>query len=213
MRKLVIVGNGGFAKEVAWLVGRINAVKPTWKFLGFIDHCQKLGNVVGDDDFVINYEQEIYVTIAIGDPKIRETIYKKYKKNPRVQFANLIDPGAICSGQVLFGGGNIVCAGTVLTVDIAIGNCIIINLACTVGHDAVLDDFVTVNPGVHISGNTSIGSGCNIGTGTQIVQGLRIGKNTVVGAGSVVITDLPDDCTAVGVPARIIKIGGKRVGK
>lgn len=77
MRKLVIVGNGGFAKEVAWLVGRINAVKPTWKFLGFIDHCQKLGNVVGDDDFVINYEQEIYVTIAIGDPKIRETIYKK----------------------------------------------------------------------------------------------------------------------------------------
>ncbi|MDE7326498.1 MAG: acetyltransferase [Lachnospiraceae bacterium] len=211
MKKLVIAGNGGFSREVEWLVNRINKVSPTWEFLGFIDNLSKEGKVVGDDDFVTHYKEELYVALGIGNSKVREKIYKKYRKNPKIQFANLIDPSVMCSDRILLGGGNIVCAGTILTVDITIGNCNIINLACTIGHDVVLGDFVTVNPGVNISGNTSIGSGCNIGTGTKIIQGLRIGKNTVVGAGAVVTKELPDDSTAVGIPAKVIKIKEDRV--
>ena len=55
MRKLVIVGNGGFAREVEWLVERINKVNLTWEFLGFIDNGAKTGKVAGDDDFVLKY--------------------------------------------------------------------------------------------------------------------------------------------------------------
>lgn len=81
----------------------------------------------------------------------------------------------------------------------------IINLDTTVGHDAILDSFVTVYPGCNISGNVHIGQLCEIGTGTQVIQGLSIGDSTVVGADSVVIRDLPANCTAVGVPAKPVK--------
>ncbi len=206
MKKLVIVGNGGFAREVEWLVKKINAIKPTWEFLGFIDNVINSEEVVGNDDYIVNHKDELYVAIAIGTSGIREKIYKEYKKNSHIHFANLIDPNVIYSNRISLGEGSIICAGTILTVDISIGNCSIINLDCTVGHDVVMGDFVTINPGVNISGNVDLGSRCNIGTGTQIIQGLKIGMDTVVGAGAVVNKDLPANCTAVGIPARIIKI-------
>ena len=206
MKDLVIVGDGGFAREVEWLVERINQKEYTWNFLGFIDKDTSTNKVIGDDEFLLNYRSEIYVAIAIGTSGIREKIFKSYKSNPNIKHANLIDPSVIFSDRLQFGEGNIICAGTILTVDITIGNCNIINLDCTVGHDAIIDDYVTVNPSVNISGNTHIYSGCNIGTGTQIIQGLRIGKNSIVGAGAVVSKEIPANCTAVGIPAKVIKI-------
>ena len=76
---------------------------------------------------------------------------------------------------------------------------------CTVGHDAVLESFVTVYPGVNISGCTVIEKGVELGTGSKIIQGKRIGTNTILGSGAVVVRDLPPGCTAVGVPAKPIK--------
>lgn len=206
MKNLVIVGDGGFAREVEWLVERINEQSPTWDLKGFIDTDTSKPKVVGDDNYIINSQDELYVAIAIGTSCIREKLYKKYKDNSRIKYANLIDPSVLISKKVYMGEGNIICAGCVLTVDINIGNCNIINLDCTVGHDAVIEDFVTINPSVNISGNTVLCSGCNIGTGTQIIQGLSIGKNTIVGAGAVVNKPLPDNCTAVGIPAKVIKM-------
>ena len=205
MKDLVIVGNGGFAKEVKWLVDRINAKNPTWNFLGFIDTDINNSNVIGDDNYVMNYHKELYVAIAIGTSIIRERIYNKYKANSNIKFANLIDPNVIMSDRISFGEGNIVCAGTIITVDIAIGNCNIINLDCTIAHDDVIENFVTVNPSVNVSGNVKLSSCCNIGTGTKIIQGLVIGDRSIVGAGAVVNRDIPENCTAVGVPAKVIK--------
>lgn len=206
MKKLVIVGNGGFAREVEWLVERINAISPTWELLGFIDEDLDNPKVIGNDDYVAAYQEELYVAIGIGTSATRKKIYTNYKNNPNIRFVNLIDPSVLHSDRVCFGEGNIICAGTIITVDIRIGNCNIINLDCTVGHDAVLEDFVTVNPSVNISGNVRLGLGTNIGTGTQIIQGISIGANSVVGAGAVVNRDLPANCTAVGIPAKVIKI-------
>lgn len=205
MKNLVIVGDGGFAREVEWLVARINQVNSTWNLLGFIDKDENKPKVIGNDDYIVNNKNELYVSIAIGDPKIRRKLYNIYKSNSRIKFANLIDPSVLLSEQIKLGEGNIICAGTILTVDISIGCCNLINLDCTVGHDVVIQDFVTVNPSVNISGNVVLASGSFIGTGTQIIQGVAIGNDTVVGAGAVVNHDLPSDCTAVGVPARVIK--------
>lgn len=206
MNKLVIAGSGGFAGEVEWLVKRINSVSQTWDFLGFVDNDLSSPNAFGNDEFLINYPNEIYVSIAIGTSEIRERIYKRYQHNPNIRFANLIDPSAIISDKVTIGEGNIICAGSIITVGITIGNCSIVNLDCTIGHEATIRDFVTINPSVNVSGNVTIEKGCNIGTGTQIIQGIRIGKNAVVGAGAVVNRDLLDNCTAVGIPAKVIKI-------
>ena len=208
MKNLVIVGNGGFAREVEWLVKRINAVTPTWNFLGFVDEDTTPANVWGNDDDVINTAEELYVAISIGTSPVREKIYNRYKVNPNIKFANLIDPSVLYDeDSVKLGEGNIICAGTIITVDITIGNCNIINLDCTVGHDAIIGDFVTINPSVNVSGNVTLGNLTNIGTGTQIIQGKAIGESTIVGAGAVVSKDLPANCTAVGIPAKVIKGG------
>lgn len=205
MKKLVIVGSGGFAREVEWLVERINCVKPTWQFMGFIDNLLTSDNIIGNDDFVCNFDSELYVVIAIGTSEIRRKLFDKYKRNTNLKFPNLIDPSVIQSDKIKYGIGNIVCAGTIITVNISIGNFNIINLDCTVGHDVVMHDFVTVNPSVNISGNAEIFSGVNIGTGTQLIQGIKIGNDTIVGAGAVVNKSLPAFCTALGVPAKVIK--------
>lgn len=206
MNKLVIVGNGGFAGEVEWLVKRINAIAPIWDFLGFIDENQDNPKTIGNDEYIVSYQEELYVAIAIGTSAIREKIYKKYKSNSNIKFANLIDPSVIYSDRVDFGEGNIICAGTIMTVDIRIGNCNIINMDCTVGHGSILEDFVTINPSVNISGNVHLDAGTNIGTGTQLIQGISVGANSVIGAGAVVNCNLPANCKAVGIPAKVIKI-------
>lgn len=103
------------------------------------------------------------------------------------------------------GEGSIICAGTILTVDISIGNHVIINLDCTLGHDDIIHDFVTIYPSVNISGNIVVGECVELGTGMQIIQGKNIGKESIIGAGAVVVRYIPDRCTAVGSPAKPIK--------
>ena len=92
-----------------------------------------------------------------------------------------------------------------MTVNISIGEHVIINLDCTVGHDAILDDFVTLYPSVNVSGATRVGRCTELGTGVQIIEGKTVGSYSVIGAGSVVIKDIPERCTAVGSPAKPIK--------
>ena len=92
-----------------------------------------------------------------------------------------------------------------MTTNIELGCHVIVNLACTIGHDSILEDFVTIAPGVNISGNVTIGTGTDLGTGSKIIQGISVGSWTVVGAGAVVNRELPANVTAVGVPAKIIK--------
>ena len=205
MKNIVIVGSGGFAREVEWLIERINRVNPTWNFLGFIDRDGNKSKVIGNDNYIVHSTEELYISISIGNPEIRRKLYKIYKSNPLIRFPNLIDPSVLLSNRIRFGEGNIICAGTILTVDISIGSCNLINLDCTVGHDVVIEDFVTVNPSVNISGNVVLGSGSFIGTGTQIIQGITVGNNTIVGAGAVANRNLPSNSTAVGIPAKVIK--------
>lgn len=206
-KDMVIVGTGGFAKEVKWLIDRINCITPQWNTLGFIDRKSGDG-IIGDDGFLLNYNLELNVVIAIGNPDIRKNLVESLGKNDKLKFPNLIDPSVLLSGKVQFGIGNIICAGTVLTVDIQIGNFSIINLDCTIGHDALIGDYVTINPGVNVSGGVKIGSLANIGTGTQIIQEKEIGCGAVIGAGAVVTHSVPRLCAAVGVPAKPIKFFG-----
>ena len=84
MKDLVIVGDGGFGKEAEWLVKHINDRKPTWNFLGFISKEKQNPNIIGDDDYVIHFENEFFVAIAIGTSGIREKLYYAYKVNSNI---------------------------------------------------------------------------------------------------------------------------------
>lgn len=211
LKDIVIIGNGGFAREVEWLIERINQREKTWNFLGFIDNngANRYNKTIGNDEFIEDIQTELHVAVAIGNPQIRKHIVERYKKNKYLHYPNLIDPSALLSAKNKIGKGNIICAGSILTVGITIHNFNIINLNCTIGHDAILNDFITVNPNVNISGNVSIENGTMLGTGSKVIQGVNIGKRVALGAGAVVIRDMPNGCTAVGIPAKIIKYEDK----
>lgn len=216
MRNLIIVGASGFGREVAWLVDRINAKEKTWNLIGFLDDNEELHGkiinnypVLGGTTDAAKYS-ECFFVCAIGNARIREMLVEKLSLcNRNIKFATLIDPSVEMSNYVSIGEGTIICAHSILTVNIQIGRHVIINLDCTIGHDCEIRDFSTVYPGANISGCVSIGHTTEIGTGVQIIQEKKIGSSTIIGAGSVVVKDIPQNCTAVGCPAQPVDSAGK----
>ena len=212
MKDLIIIGASGFGREVAWLVERINKQMPTWNIVGFIDDNESIQGktingykVLGKTTDAVSFPDAFFVC-AVGASRIREKIICRVKReNPNIKFATLIDPTVEISDLVTIGEGTIICAHTIITVNISIGNHVIINLDCTIGHDAVLQDFVTLYPSVNVSGITKIGYAVELGTGMQIIQGKTVGDYSIVGAGAIVVKDIPEKCTAVGSPAKPIK--------
>lgn len=210
MKDLYIIGAGGFGREVAWLVERINEVEFTWNIKGFIDdNKSRWGTKEGDyivlgDCKYLKSLGEVYAVCAIGSANVRKNVIERFK-NSSIKFATIIDPSVIISNKVQIGEGCIICAGSILTVDIEIGNHVIINLDCTIGHDDIIEDYVTVYPSVNISGSVAIGEESELGTGTQIIQGKNIKHNTILGAGAVVVKDIIESGTYVGAPVKKIK--------
>ena len=209
MKDIIIIGAGGFGREVAWLIDDINKIKKTWNLLGFIDedesqHGKELNGykVLGGFEY-IEGKRDLYYVCAIGNSSIRKKIVQEKCNN--LIAAKLIHPSVIMSQYTDIGDGCIICAGSILTVNLRLGNNVIVNLDCTIGHDVNIEDFVTVYPSVNISGNCVIGECSEIGTGTQIIQGKKIGERTIIGAGSVVVKNIDGNCTIVGVPGKKIK--------
>ena len=210
MKDLYIIGAGGFGREVAWIVERINSIKPTWNLKGFIDDNETLWgskegeyHVFGGCEYLSTLE-DVYAVCAVGSSNVRKKIVEKLK-DTSVKFATLVDPSVLYSNSVKIGEGAIVCAGTIITVNVNIGDHVIVNLDCTIGHDAVIDDFVTIYPSVNVSGNVLIGECSELGTGTQIIQGKKVISNTIIGAGAIVVKDCIESGTYVGSPAKKIK--------
>ena len=215
MKKIVIIGAGGFAKKVVSLINDINEKEPGWELLGFIDddinkkHAKINGiEVLGNLEDYIRMNDEIWCVIAIGNGTIREKIASKIKNK---KFATLIHPNVIIDEYVNIGVGVIICCNNAVAVNTNIADHCIINFGGTVGHDVTLEKYVTICPGVNLSGNTLIGEKVMLGAGSVILQGIQIGSSTVVGAGSVIIKNIPKDCTVVGNPGKIVKISGRRV--
>ena len=209
MKDLYIIGAGGFGREIIWIVERINQVQNTWNINGFIDDDISFKGKIIDGYKVVGTVETLsaflgaWAVCAVGNAKVRKTIIERL---PDTKFATLIDPDVKMSNRILVGEGSIICAGTILTVDISIGKHNIINLDCTVGHDAIFDNFVTMYPSVNVSGQVSIGRCVELGTGSSIIQGIHIGEKIIIGAGAVVVKDLKESGTYVGCPVKRISV-------
>lgn len=209
MKNLIIVGAGGLGRQTQWLIERINEVTPTWNILGYVDDNQEAKvddyPILGGIEYLEKYEGELAVAVAIATPKVRKNIVERIKTNTNIEFPNLIDPSVMMNHKAHFGVGNIIFASTILVIDVFIKDFVIINLDCTIGHDVELGSYITIYPSVNVSGNVSVGNEVEIGTGTQIIQGKKVHEQSIIGAGSVVVRDIPAKCTAVGSPAKPIK--------
>jgi sugar O-acyltransferase (sialic acid O-acetyltransferase NeuD family) len=211
MIKIAIIGAGGFGREVKMLIDQINDINKQYEFIGYFDDALEKGtvvnnsNVLGSINDINAIKNEIAIVIAIADPKTKKSIINKIT-NRNVNFPTLIHPNVLIGkDDVIIGKGCIICASNIITVNISIGNFVILNLFCTVGHDTVISDFSSFMPSVNISGEVNIQEGVYVGTGAKIINQLEIGQYTTIGAGAVVSKSLPANCVAVGIPAKPIK--------
>ena len=132
-----------------------------------------------------------------------------YKRivNQNIAFPVLIQPDIRIQPfqNIIIGKGSVVCAGNLFTTNITIGEFVIINLACTVGHDVVMEDFCSVMPGVNISGKVKLCRNTYVGTGAKLINYIDIGENCTIGAGAVVTGSFERNSVIAGVPARVLK--------
>jgi sugar O-acyltransferase (sialic acid O-acetyltransferase NeuD family) len=211
MKDVIIIGAGGFGREVKSLINDINraSTERVYNILGFVDDGIKEGTkiheflVLGGIAYLKTLKIKPSLVFGLGSPNIKKIIYNDLFT---YDFPNIIHPSVSLEGyNIILGKGNVICKGTILTCDISLANFITLNLSCTVGHDTIINNFCSFMPSVNISGEVLINEGVYIGTGAKIINRLEIGANAIIGAGSVVTKKIPSNCTAIGIPAKPIK--------
>jgi len=212
MKKIAIIGTGGFGREVKMLIDQINHNKKQYEIIGFYDDNVESGiiingfEVLGFINELVQIDYNLEVVISIADPMTKKKIYETLNNNSFLSFPSLIHPNVLIgTDKVNIGYGCIICASNIITVHVTIGNFVILNLGCTVGHDTNIGDYSSFMPSVNISGEVFIGNSVYVGSGAKIINLVTIGNSTIVGAGAVVSKSLPEKCTAVGIPAKPIK--------
>jgi sugar O-acyltransferase (sialic acid O-acetyltransferase NeuD family) len=139
-------------------------------------------------------------TLAIGSNRVRAELAARLAG--RVAWVTLVHPSAVVAPSARIGKGAVVFAGTVIQPNAVIRRHAIINTGATVDHDCVIGDFAHIAPGVHLAGNVHIGEGAFMGIGSCAIPGARVGDWSTVGAGGVVVDDIPAHAVVKGVPAR-----------
>ncbi len=209
MKDIAIYGAGGFGREVACLINKINEQHPVWNLIGFFDDTKVIGQPISHFGYCLGgmnelniYNKNINIVIAIGTPQKMFNIVSKIT-NSQVTFPNIIHPDFVLNDPDTFkiGIGNIILSGCSATCDIEIGNFNIFNCSIALGHDDKIGNYNSFMPAVRISGSVIMGD-CNFfGVGSIIIQGIKIGNNISLGAGSVLISRVKDGVHLFGVPA------------
>lgn len=196
MKKIAIIGSGGFAREVAADLG----LQDTTYFV--------------EDEFVTDLEKEkplskfdptqYRVLVAIGDPKTRSRIVSQMPSDTQY-YTHISKHAIILEQDVFIGEGSIICAGTILTTNIRLGKHTHLNLHTTVGHDCQVGDFLTTAPGVKISGNVEIGDRVYLGTNSSVREKIQISSDVVVGMQGAVVKHIHSPGTYTGVPVKLLE--------
>jgi len=202
---LSIFGVGGHSSVVID-VARLNGIS----ILSFFDDNQASHNTEFCDVKVVGSVVDFIdgnAIIAIGDNKTRKLIVERVSK---ASWQTIIHPSAIISKDVVIGEGSIIMAGAIIQPGTRIGKHCIINTGTCVDHDCKIADFVHIGPNSSLAGGVSVGEGTFIGIGTSVIPNKNIGRWTNVGAGSVIISDQPDNCITFGIPSKPYKFNNEQ---
>lgn len=210
MKKLAIYGAGGFGREVACMIAKINAIEQTWNLIGFFDDGKELGEEIshfgknlGGLKEINKWKSPLCVALCFGNPRTVKTIREKLT-NPNLEFPNLIDPDFSIADKETFkiGEGNIIKSKCGVTTEVKIGNFNLLNGDVAIGHDVEIGDYNTIMPGTRISGEVSIGD-CNLlGADCFIKQRIKIGNHVTISPLSALLTKPKDGHTYIGNPAK-----------
>lgn len=210
--RIVVFGAGGFAREVRWLIEEINREEERFRFRGYaisdltkLSHHDSSDEVLGDIDWLDRHRLEWdALALGIGSPTARARVSEQLQELfPNAFWPPLVHPTArYDQGSCQVAQGALICAGVIGTVNVSFDAFCLVNLACTLGHEARIGRCSVLNPTVNVSGGASLGARVLVGTGAQILQYLTIGEGATIGAGSVVTRDIAPGTTVVGVPAK-----------
>ncbi len=211
MTRLVIVGCGGFGREVHDIVDALGAAGHGYDLIGYVDDAPTAANrclvqargvgVLGGLAWFELADRGIRYTIGIGNGAVCRRIDATLTAWG-FEAETLVHPLASTGFDVRLEPGTVIAAGARLSTNIRLGRHVHIDRNCLVGHDSRIHDYVVALPAAGVAGATTIGEAALLGTQSSVLQGLTVGREARVGAGAVVTRDVPDRVTAVGVPAR-----------
>lgn len=196
---IIIVGAGGFGREAAWTLERINEVTPTWRIIGFADDDPALASgsiegypLLGAPEKASCDHPGAAVFVAVGDNATREKVYRRLRGH---DFPVVIDPSAEVAPTVEMRHGTFVGPRAVISVGAELGKFVIVNARAGVGHDSKLGDFSQVCPGATLSGHTVVGEHAYLASNACTVPGVRIGARAKISAGLPVYANVGEDET------------------
>jgi sugar O-acyltransferase (sialic acid O-acetyltransferase NeuD family) len=205
MQRIVIVGAGGFGREVAWVIERLNAVTPKFEVLGLCDDAadKRVGDcgaypLLGPFVKVGARFGAVGFFCAIGNNRVRQEVLAEGRTQGH-EPVSVIDPGAVIAPDVEIGRGSYVGIGSVVSVGSVIGEGVLVNHQVCVGHDVTVGDFAQLCPGVCVSGGCEIGEGALLGTLAGTIPLKRVGAWATVGAGTVSLKDVAEGATVVRI--------------
>ncbi|HJN62366.1 MAG TPA: acetyltransferase [Candidatus Parcubacteria bacterium] len=208
-KKIFIIGAGKHGRMIASSILKDRSLD----LVGFIDRKQiKNEKILGKEMFEnleeIKKIKNTYFIIGIGDNRRRA---EKLKAIPRSKIITVIDKTAIIDRRTKIEDGCFVAPGVIINFNTHIKKNCIINTGSIIEHDCIIEEDTHICPGVKMAGSIKMGKNTFIGVGSVIIDNITIGDNVIIGAGSVIIDNIPDNATAVGAPAKVIKINGKRI--
>ena len=211
MKKVILLGSGGHAKSV------IDTMRLAGKYSPhcILDLKEQIGKEVlgvpvtgSDADLSTYYRQGIRLCfIALGSTgkPARRIVLWKLALEAGFEFPNIIHPSAVVSPYAVIGRGVYIGPAAIINAGVLIGDGCIINSGAIIEHDCNIGGFVHVAPGAVLSGGVTVGDNAHVGTGCAVMHCVRIGTDSIIGAGSVVIKNIPSRKVCVGNPAKEIK--------
>ncbi len=198
----MIVGAGGFGYE---LLDWIKCYRPSYNFLGFWDDNINNSDVLGViDDISYRDAVDSNIFCAVGSGELRKLFALKLSRNSII-FDNLISPSSQLASSCNLGPGVILLGNSSVAANSNIGQCCLIQGFSVIGHDVLCGDFVSIYSFVFVGGGAVLGDGVTLYPHSVILPNVKVGENSIVGAGSIVVSDVPDNVTVFGAPAKIIK--------
>lgn len=205
--RLIVYGCGGHGRVVAEA-----AIAAGVDVLGFIDTDSDLSGrdvdglaVLGSNEveaLAVSSRLDAKLILGIGSNVARRTTFHTLARQG-ARFATIVHPTAWISPRATVGVGTVVMAGCIVQTQATIGDNVILNTASHVDHDVVVGSHSHLSPGVAVGGRVVIGDGCHLAVGVSVRNNVTIGANTTIGVGAAVVSSIPADVVAVGVPARV----------
>ena len=213
-KPLLLIGAGGYAKEIAQVARRIDPKGTRWDRISYVAISRAeigtelpFGRVEYCDEDILSGAVTADAVLAVGEPHLRMGLAERYTKVPTLTFPNLIDPSVDYDPALItMGIGNLLHRNVTTTLNAVMGDFNFFNKSAIISHDTTFGSFNSIMPGATILSNSRLGNGCSIGANACVLPKVRVADRTTLGASSLLRHDVDEPGHVfVGVPAKKLR--------